>query len=316
MHSPIALSTETLSGIPPTSNGGLILPEHPAPFPVHLPTDPIRPSSPKISSDPVKITRWGPVRWRVPKKGLKWKKGHPKLPRKNRDVTGSETKSQLSDSDEDKENGHSSSSNSASGSASSPSSSGSDSGSDDYSEDDTKRLISRKTKAAKRARAANPNGEASQMQDLSDPMIGVEGFRPDLFSPVLGQPLPPGMEIVGLDHPLPPFVGVSNRPPPHILPPTEHVSRRPSPHTLRQFQSDFRRPQTEDPGLVPKISRKHQKSMHYLPNSRIKLEGSDETCVTQTDEGVYDKKGRQIGAKRTWVTHLRKVVVEVEKWDR
>ena len=316
MHSQMALPTEILPGIPPTSNGGLILSEHPTPFPRHLPTDPIRPSSPKISSDPMQITRWGPVRWQVPKKGLKWKKGSPKLPRKYRGVTGFGTKKRFGDSDEDEENGHSSSSSSTSESASSPSSFDSDSESDDCSEDDTKRLISQKKKAAKRAKAANPNDEASQMHGLSDPLVVGEGFRPDFPPNVLSQPLPPGMEIVEFDHPLPPFVGVPNRPPTHILPPMEHVSRRPSLHTLPQFESDSKRPPSEDPRPVPKISRKHQRSTHYLPNSRIKLEGSDETCVTQTDEGVYDKKGRQIGAKRTWVTHLRKVVVEVEKWDR
>ena len=55
---------------------------------------------------------------------------------------------------------------------------------------------------------------------------------------------------------------------------------------------------------------------HYRPKSKIKLQGSDESCVTQTDEGLYDKKGRQVGLKRTWVTHVRKVVIEEEKWEK
>ena len=232
-------------GIPPTTNGGLILSEHPQPFPKHLPTNIPRPPSPKISSDTIKVQKWGPVRWKVPARGLKWKRGRAYFWGRDSDSSDSSADSDT-ECDSSSQISHST-----------------------FSVDATRKLIARKKKASKKSRGiTHTQGELRSPPGATSDTAAVQNVTNSL----------------------------------------RHSSSRDSSRPSTSVSSTNRRPSSSPPEAL--------KSRIYLPKSKIKLYGSDETCVTQTDEELHDRKGRATGTKRTWVTHVRKVVVEEERWEK
>ena len=299
----MAPTTQIYPGIPSTSNGGMIPSEHPQPFPKQLPTDLPRPESPKISSDSIKVKKWGPVRWQVPKKGMKWKKGWARVPKEDSDDSGSH--SEMDSSADPSSNDESSASDTGSGLSSLDLS--------DSSVDATHKMkTSQKEtdiKSPTRPRGLDP-------LDIPGSVVFIEG---DIVTPG-GTLIPDGSQLspelatrLVAQNP-----NLADWPKPGPLKAAASPSkgtgffRHPqdlqSPHTSISSSSTSSSPSSP-------LANEHDRP-HYRPKSKIKLQGSDESCVTQTDEGLYDKKGRQVGLKRTWVTHVRKVVIEEEKWEK
>ena len=297
----MAPTTQIYPGIPITSNGGMIPSEHPQPFPKELPTDPPRPTSPKISSDSIKLKKWGPVRWQVPEKGLKWKKGYARFPKDGSDDSDPDSSSEPeSDSNSTSSAGISSAEGS---SASNTSSRPSPSDVSDLLVDDTKKLRAHEKKALQKNPATRSLGTLNSV-DIPGNMCyakGDMGTSDGNLIPDSIRSTPELAKTLAAQH--------------HSLASWSELGFMTSSNDgTGSIRTDALSSSGDGVSLSPPVQ--DQNRPCYRPKSKIKLHGSDETCVTQTDEGVYDKKGRQVGAKRTWVTHVRIVVVEEEMWAK